>query len=64
MAERGICESEVHAVLAAPDLTRPGNKPGRRVYERKLSRITCVVTVDGTDPIEIITAFCRDEGEA
>lgn len=57
MRRRGISESEVRSVLRDPQLTRPGDAPGKTVYERRLDEVVCVVIVDETDPTVVVTAF-------
>ncbi|WIM67957.1 DUF4258 domain-containing protein [Corynebacterium breve] len=59
MRQRGITETDIHRVLEAPDISRPGNEPNRTVYERNLGKVTCVVTVDGSNPVIVVTAFIK-----
>jgi len=59
MSQRGITEDDIRRVLADPQITRPGSKPNRTVYEADLGTMICVVTVDNSDPIQVVTAFAR-----
>ena len=58
MRKRGVTTQEVEQVLRQPDLSRPGD-PGKTVYERRLGRVVCVVTVDDSDPQLVVTVFTR-----
>lgn len=60
MRLRRISKSDVAHVLSDPQLTRPGDKPGRTVYERNIGRVVCVVIVEDTDPTIVVTVFSRD----
>lgn len=62
MQERPITENDIRSVLKSPDLTRPGDEPGRTIYERDLGKVVCVVTVDNTNPIVVVTVFLREKG--
>lgn len=59
MEQRGVSEQEIIQTISAPEVTRPGNQPNRTVYERKIGKIVCVVTVDDTDPLVIVSAWKR-----
>ncbi|WP_026196151.1 DUF4258 domain-containing protein [Corynebacterium lubricantis] len=61
MKQRGVSEHDIKATISKPDITRPGNKPGRKVYERDLGRIVCVVTVDNTNPIKIVSVWIKKD---
>lgn len=41
MEQRGVAEQEIVETLSNPDLTRPGNKPDRIIYERNIGK-TCL----------------------
>lgn len=60
MKERGVTEEEVRHTLASPELSRPGSQPNRTIYERSIGKVVCVVTVDDTDPIVIVSAWKKD----
>lgn len=60
MEQRGITENDIYRVLANPQIIRPGNKPGRTIYEADLGNMVCVVTVDNSNPTQVVTAFIRD----
>lgn len=56
MAERGISEAEVEAVLANHHTDRPGNLPDRRVYIGRVGgRRIAVVVVESSDLLIIVT---------
>ena len=59
MEERNITEDDIRYVLDNYLVSRPGDTPDRRVYEADLGRVTCVVTVNNSDPTEIVTVFKR-----
>lgn len=61
MRERSITQEDIRLVLESPQMRRPGNQPGRTIYERDLGKVVCVVTVDDTDPILVVTAFKREK---
>ena len=58
MKTRGITVSEIKQTLERPDLKRPG-KPGKTVFERRFGDNVCVVAVDGTNPVVIVTVWRR-----
>lgn len=60
MEQRGITEQEIMRTLSNPDLTRPGNRPDRTIYERNIGKIVCVVTVDQTNPLVIVSAWKKN----
>lgn len=60
MEQRGVAEQEIVETLSNPDLTRPGNKPDRTIYERNIGKIVCVVTVDQTNPLVIVSAWKKN----
>lgn len=60
MSERNVTEDQVVEVLTQPDLTRPGNKPGRTVYERNIGMVVTVVTVDKTNPRKVVSVWAKD----
>lgn len=57
MRQRNITEDDIRYVLDNYLISRPGNMPNRTVYEADLGRVTCVVTVDNSNPTEIVTVF-------
>lgn len=58
MAERGISEAEVEAVLANHHTDRPGNPPDRRLYIGHVAgRRIGVVVVEGSDPLIVVTVW-------
>jgi len=57
MRDRNITEDDIQYVLDNYHLSRPGNTPDRTVYEAYLGKVTCVVTVNNSDPTEVVTVF-------
>ncbi|MDK4266586.1 DUF4258 domain-containing protein [Corynebacterium accolens] len=57
MRERNITEDDIRYVLDNYQISRPGNTPNRTVYEADLGKVTCVVTVNDSNPTEVVTAF-------
>lgn len=58
MAERGISEAEVEAVIADHDEDRAGNPLDRRLYIGRVGRRRLgVVVVEGSDPLIVVTVW-------
>lgn len=55
-----VTEQEIVETLSNPVLTRPGNQPDRTIYERNIGKIVCVVTVDQTNPLVIVSAWKKN----
>lgn len=62
MEARGIADSEVEAVILAPDLNLPAKKTGRRLLERTIGdrRIAVVVKFNQyMTSVAIVTVWIR-----
>ncbi|WP_325168018.1 DUF4258 domain-containing protein [Corynebacterium macginleyi] len=59
MRQRNITEDDIRYVLDNYLVSRPGNAPDRTVYEADLGRVICVVTVNNSNPTEVVTVFNR-----
>lgn len=59
MRERNISESDIRNVLENYHLSRPGNEPNRTVYEADLGNVVCVVTINDSCPVEVVTVFTK-----
>ena len=68
MARRGIHESDVAAVLAAPDAILPADRPERRIHQRVLAigdppaRMLLRLVVDHADsPPAVVTVYATTQ---
>ena len=63
MEQRGITKDEVELTFRDPEITRPGNEPPARTYQRHVAgRYIKVVAIPDNDVFVITTAVIGEEG--